>query len=151
MQEGNDDINRVVYVPFTTMSELKNTHYLDSIWFTYQTPEYESLEQTVRTIMATEHKFNQTDRQAMQSIQPHDAGPSVRNHYAWVEDSDGFHRHAHAGHRRRRPDEHHAGFGHSAHARDWRAEGAGRATPVHSVAVPRRSSHDYVHRRRAWE
>lgn len=26
MQEGNDDINRVVYVPFSTMSELKNTH-----------------------------------------------------------------------------------------------------------------------------
>ncbi len=66
MQEGNDDINRVIYIPFSTMSELKNTHYLDSIWFTYQTPEYESLEQSVRTILATEHKFNQTDRQAVQ-------------------------------------------------------------------------------------
>ena len=42
MQEGNDDINRVLYVPFTTMGDLKNTHYLDSIWFTYQTPEYQS-------------------------------------------------------------------------------------------------------------
>jgi putative ABC transport system permease protein len=66
MQEGNDDINRVVYVPFSTMSELKNTHYLDTVWFTYQTPEYESLEQSVRTILATQHKFNQTDRQAVQ-------------------------------------------------------------------------------------
>jgi putative ABC transport system permease protein len=66
MQEGNDDINRVVYVPFSTMSELKNTHYLDTIWFTYQTPEYESLEQSVRTLMATQHKFNQTDRQAVE-------------------------------------------------------------------------------------
>jgi putative ABC transport system permease protein len=66
MQEGNDDINRVLYVPFSTMSDLKNTHYLDTIWFTYQTPEYESLEQTVRTIMATEHKFNETDRQAVE-------------------------------------------------------------------------------------
>jgi putative ABC transport system permease protein len=66
MQEGNDDINRVVYVPFSTMSELKNTHYLDTIWFTYQTPEYESLEQSVRTILATQHKFNQTDRQAVE-------------------------------------------------------------------------------------
>ena len=65
MQEGNDDINRVLYVPFTTMGDLKNTHYLDSIWFTYQTPQYEALEQSVRTIMATEHKFNQTDRQAV--------------------------------------------------------------------------------------
>jgi putative ABC transport system permease protein len=65
MQEGNDDINRVLYIPFTSMGDLKDTHYLDSIWFTYQTPEYEQLEQTVRTIMATQHKFNQTDRQAV--------------------------------------------------------------------------------------
>src|ERR1700686_412806 len=66
MQEGNDDINRVIYVPFSTMSELKNTHYLNTIWFTYQTPEYESLEQSVRTIMATQHKFSQTDHQAVE-------------------------------------------------------------------------------------
>jgi putative ABC transport system permease protein len=65
MQEGNDDINRVIYIPFTTMSELKSTHYLDTIWFTYQTPEYESLEQTVRSILAVQHKFNQGDRQAV--------------------------------------------------------------------------------------
>ncbi len=65
MQEGNDDINRVVYVPFTTMSELKSTHYLDSIWFNYQTPEYERLEPEVRGILATQHKFNQSDRQAV--------------------------------------------------------------------------------------
>ncbi len=66
MQEGNDDINRVIYIPFSTMSDFKDTHYLDSIWFTYQTPEYEQLEQSVRTIMATQHKFNQTDRQAVE-------------------------------------------------------------------------------------
>ena len=66
MQEGNDDINRLIYVPFSTMSDLKNTHYLDTIWFTYQTPEYESLEQSVRTIMAAQHKFNQADHQAVE-------------------------------------------------------------------------------------
>jgi putative ABC transport system permease protein len=65
MQEGNDDINRQVYVPFTTMSDLKDIHYLDSIWFTYQTPEYEPLEQSVRSILAIPHKFNQADHQAV--------------------------------------------------------------------------------------
>ena len=65
MQEGNDDINRVVYVPFTTMSDLKDTHYLDSIWFNYQTPEYEKIEPAVRTILATQLKFNSADRQAV--------------------------------------------------------------------------------------
>jgi putative ABC transport system permease protein len=65
MQEGNDDINRVIYVPFTTMNDLKSTHYLDTIWFTYRTPEYDSLEQSVRTILATQHKFSQADHQAI--------------------------------------------------------------------------------------
>jgi len=65
MQEGNDDINRVIYVPYTTMSELKDTHYLDSIWFTYHIPEYERLEQSVRSILAVPHKFNQADHQAV--------------------------------------------------------------------------------------
>ena len=65
MQEGNDDINRVVYVPFTTMSDLKDTHYLDTIWFNYETPEYDLIEPTVRSILAAQHKFNQTDRQAV--------------------------------------------------------------------------------------
>src|ERR1700719_3154900 len=65
MQEGDDDINRAVYVPFTTMSDLKDTHYLDSIWFNYETPEYEKLEQSAREVMAAEHKFNQTDRRAL--------------------------------------------------------------------------------------
>jgi putative ABC transport system permease protein len=65
MQEGNSDINRVIYVPFSTMGDLKDTHYLDSIWFTYQTPEYERLEQSVRTIIAAQHKFNQSDSQAV--------------------------------------------------------------------------------------
>jgi putative ABC transport system permease protein len=65
MQEGDDDINRVVYVPFTSMSELKDTHYLDSIWFNYETPEYERLEQAARAVLAGEHKFNQTDRRAL--------------------------------------------------------------------------------------
>jgi putative ABC transport system permease protein len=65
MQEGNDDINRTVYVPFTTMSDLKDTHYLDMIWFTYETPEFERIEPAVRSIMATQHKFSQADRQAV--------------------------------------------------------------------------------------
>src|SRR6185503_9425211 len=65
MQEGNSDINRMVYVPFTTMGDLTDTRYLGSIWFTYQTPQYESLEQSVRNILAIPHRFNQSDRQAV--------------------------------------------------------------------------------------
>lgn len=65
MQAGDDNTNRLIYIPFTTMSDLKDTHYLDSIWFNYETPAYESLEQAVRRVMAVEHKFNPTDRRAI--------------------------------------------------------------------------------------
>jgi putative ABC transport system permease protein len=65
MQEGDDDINRAVYVPFTAMSDLKDTHYLDSIWFNYETPEFERLEQAARSVLAAQHKFSETDRRAV--------------------------------------------------------------------------------------
>ena len=65
MQAGDDNINRVVYVPFTTMSDLKDTHYLDSFWFNYETNDYERIEQSVRYIMAAQHKFNPADRRAL--------------------------------------------------------------------------------------
>ncbi len=65
MQAGDDNINRVVYVPFTTMSDLKDTHYLDSVWFNYETNDYERIEQSVRYTMAAQHKFNPADRRAL--------------------------------------------------------------------------------------
>jgi putative ABC transport system permease protein len=65
MQAGDDNINRIVYVPFSTMSDLKDTHYLDSIWFNYETNDYERIEQSVRYIMAEQHRFNPTDHRAV--------------------------------------------------------------------------------------
>jgi putative ABC transport system permease protein len=66
MQAGNDNINRVLYVPFTTMSALKDTHYLDSVWFNYETPEYMRLEGSVRYVLAMQHRYNPKDRRALQ-------------------------------------------------------------------------------------
>jgi putative ABC transport system permease protein len=65
MQEGDDDINRVIYVPFTTMSELKDTHYLNSIWFNYEVNDFERLEQGARSTLAPLHKFDPKDRRAV--------------------------------------------------------------------------------------
>ena len=65
MQAGDDSVNKVIYIPFTTMGEIKNTRYLDSIWFNYDTPAYASIEQSVRAVMAVEHTFNPADRRAM--------------------------------------------------------------------------------------
>ena len=65
MQAGDDNINGVVYVPFSTMGDIKDTHYLDSIWFTYETNDYQRIEQSVRYIMAGQHRFNPADRRAL--------------------------------------------------------------------------------------
>ena len=65
MAAGNDDVNRITYVPFTTMGDLKDIHYLDTIWFNYETSEYLRLEQTVRYVMADQHRFNPADRRAV--------------------------------------------------------------------------------------
>jgi len=65
MQEGDDDINRIIYVPFTAMGDLKDTHYLDYIWLNYEVDDYQRLEQTVRNVMAIQHKFNSADRRAL--------------------------------------------------------------------------------------
>ena len=122
MQEGDDDINRAVYVPFTTMSDLKDTHYLDSIWFNYETPEYERLEQAAREVMAAEHKFNQTDRRALRIFNLMEQVHQFESHHHRPENSSGLYWHAYARHRRRRVDEHHAGLGDAADPRNRRGE-----------------------------
>ncbi len=65
MEVGDENPNRVIYIPFTTMSDVKDTHYLDAIWFNYETPAYQGLEKTVREVMAVEHKFSPGDRRAI--------------------------------------------------------------------------------------
>ncbi len=65
MQEGDNDINRVVYIPFTTMGDLKDTHYLQTIWISYEVDDYQGLERAVRDVMALQHKFDAGDRRAL--------------------------------------------------------------------------------------
>jgi putative ABC transport system permease protein len=54
-----------VFVPFTTAGDLMDTHYLGSIWFNYETNDYERIEQSVRNVLAEQHKFNAADRRAL--------------------------------------------------------------------------------------
>jgi putative ABC transport system permease protein len=65
MQEGNDDINRVMYVPFNTMGDLKNTQYLDGIWIDYESNEYQKVEKMARESLAAAHGFRTTDERAV--------------------------------------------------------------------------------------
>jgi putative ABC transport system permease protein len=64
MQETNDDINRTVYVPFNTMSDLKDTTYLDGVWIGYH-GDYQKIETTIRNTLAAAHHFRPTDHDAL--------------------------------------------------------------------------------------
>ncbi len=65
MQEGDDDINRAIYIPFVTMGDLKDTKYLNGIWVDYESMEYEKIEDNIRSVLASSHGFNPTDRRAV--------------------------------------------------------------------------------------
>jgi putative ABC transport system permease protein len=64
MQEGDDNINRVIYVPFSTMSDIKDTKYLDGIWFNYE-GNYQTTETALRTTLGAAHGFRVSDRNAV--------------------------------------------------------------------------------------
>ncbi|MGB6721083.1 MAG: ABC transporter permease [Terracidiphilus sp.] len=64
MQESNDDINRTVYVPFNTMSDLKDTTYIDGAWFSYH-GDYQQIEKTLRETLAAAHHFQPSDHNAV--------------------------------------------------------------------------------------
>jgi putative ABC transport system permease protein len=64
MQEGNDNINRVVYIPFNTMSDLKDTTYLDGVWISYQ-GDYQKIEKTIRDTLGAQHHFRPSDHDAL--------------------------------------------------------------------------------------
>jgi putative ABC transport system permease protein len=65
MQEGDDNINRAIYIPFVTMGDLKDTRYLDGIWVDYESMEYETIEGNIRSVLAGAHSFNPADRRAV--------------------------------------------------------------------------------------
>ena len=64
MQEGNDDTNLTIYIPFNTMSDLKDTTYLDGVWIAYH-GDYQKIEKTIRETLAAAHHFRPTDHDAV--------------------------------------------------------------------------------------
>jgi len=65
MQEGDNNINKIINVPFTTMGELMDTHYLSGIWMMYESPDFEGVERAVRTTLGQQYKFNPQDKRAI--------------------------------------------------------------------------------------
>ncbi|HXA84926.1 MAG TPA: ABC transporter permease [Candidatus Dormibacteraeota bacterium] len=65
MQEGDDNINQIVYIPFSTMGDIRDTRYIDGIWLDYEGLEYEKVEGNIRSVLGAAHSFNSKDPRAV--------------------------------------------------------------------------------------
>jgi putative ABC transport system permease protein len=65
MQEGDDDINRIVYIPFSAAADLKDTHFLDGLWVGYESMEYLRIEDNIRKVLGSVHGFDPKDPRAV--------------------------------------------------------------------------------------
>jgi putative ABC transport system permease protein len=65
MQEGDSDINRQIYIPFTTMDVLQDNHYLGGIWLDFEGMDHEKLTKTIRQSLAVAHNFKADDQRAV--------------------------------------------------------------------------------------
>ncbi|QHS51035.1 ABC transporter permease [Edaphobacter sp. 12200R-103] len=64
MQEGDDNINRVSYIPFPTMGDIKDTKYLDGMWMSYK-GDHMAVEHALRNELGAAHGFRPTDKNAI--------------------------------------------------------------------------------------
>src|SRR5215467_4502370 len=65
MQEGDDNINKIAYIPFSVMSDIRDTRYLDGIWLDYEGLDYEHVEGSIRSVLGVSHGFNPKDPRAV--------------------------------------------------------------------------------------
>ncbi|MDP9161993.1 MAG: ABC transporter permease [Acidobacteriota bacterium] len=71
MQEGDNNDNRIVYVPYSTMNVLQDTHYLGGIWLDSQGLDHTELTRTIRSALATAHNFKPDDERAVMIYDAH--------------------------------------------------------------------------------
>jgi putative ABC transport system permease protein len=64
IQDGDDNMNGMVYVPFSAMGDLKNTRYLDAIALDYE-GDHAKVAKGVRDSMAYHHSFDPKDDKAV--------------------------------------------------------------------------------------
>ena len=64
IQDGDDNMNGMVYVPFSAMGDLKNKYYLNAIAIEYE-GEHEKVVKAIRDSMAFHHNFDPKDKRAV--------------------------------------------------------------------------------------
>src|SRR5271170_7289301 len=64
ISNGDEDMNSLVYLPYSAMSDIKNTYYLDGIFLDYE-GDHEKVVRAVRGSMAFHHGFDAKDERAV--------------------------------------------------------------------------------------
>ena len=65
-QQGSENsINRVVYIPFSTLSDFRDTHYVDMIWLDFLGYDYLGVKRSIRNTLAAQHRFRPDDDRAL--------------------------------------------------------------------------------------
>jgi len=64
IQNGDEDMNSKIYVPFSAMSDIKNTYYLNAIAMEYE-GDHEKVATAVRHSMAFHHEYDPKDKRAV--------------------------------------------------------------------------------------
>ncbi len=64
IQNGDENMNGKVFIPFSTMSDLTNTFYLDSIVMEYE-GDHQKVADAIRHSMAFHHDFDPKDKRAV--------------------------------------------------------------------------------------
>jgi putative ABC transport system permease protein len=60
-----DNVNRILYVPFSAIDGIKSAAHLDSIWLNYDAGDYQQIERMLRGTLAAAHSFNSEDPHAV--------------------------------------------------------------------------------------
>ena len=64
ISNGDEDMNSLVYIPYSAMSDLKNNYYLDGIFMDYE-GDHDKVARAVRGSMAFHHNFDPKDERAV--------------------------------------------------------------------------------------
>ena len=65
MQEGDNDNNRVIYIPYTSADVIKDNHYVDGIWLDSLGLDHAKMDKVIRSTLGTAHNFKVDDQRAI--------------------------------------------------------------------------------------
>ncbi len=65
VETGDNSDNRHLYIPFSTMSDLRDVRYLGGIFMETEGGNAKQIERSVRTVLGNHHNFNPKDRRAI--------------------------------------------------------------------------------------